>query len=114
MTAFNRIGRYLTFTIRTDLCDRLCRFLRLFVFILPDSQFRQLIDTDVYKRQVLPDTVPSRVYALAEEITQGASTDYDKLKQIEVWLSGLAYTTSPSVCPKGQDFTCLLYTSRCV
>ena len=54
---------------------------------------------------VLPDTVPSRVYALAEEITQGASTDYDKLKQIEVWLSGLAYTTSPSVCPKGQDFT---------
>ena len=28
---------------------------------------------------VLPDTVPSRVYALAEEITQGASTDYDKL-----------------------------------
>ena len=45
MTAFNRIGRYLTFTIRADLCGRLCRFLRLFDLILPDSQFRQLVDT---------------------------------------------------------------------
>ncbi len=53
---------------------------------------------------VLPDTVPSRVYALAEEITQGASTDYDKLKQIEAWLSGLAYTTLPFGMPQRTGF----------
>ena len=53
----------------------------------------------------LPDTVPERVYALAEEITEGLSTDYDRMKAIEGWLNRLAYTTSPSQCPEGQDFT---------
>lgn len=53
----------------------------------------------------LPDTVPQRVYTLAEEITRGAATDYDKLKALETWLSKLTYTTSPAVCPEGQDFT---------
>lgn len=52
----------------------------------------------------LPDTVPERVYALAEEITAGLSTDYDRLKAIEGWLNRLSYTTSPPQCPEGQDF----------
>ncbi|WP_455616287.1 DUF4129 domain-containing transglutaminase family protein [Eisenbergiella sp.] len=53
----------------------------------------------------LPDTVPQRVYALAEEITEGLSTDYDRMKAIEGWLNRLTYTTSPPQCPEGQDFT---------
>lgn len=53
----------------------------------------------------LPNTVPERVYALAEEITEGLSTDYDRMKAIEGWLNRLTYTTSPPQCPEGQDFT---------
>lgn len=53
----------------------------------------------------LPDTVPPRVYALAEEITAGLSTDYDRMKAIEHWLNSFSYTTSPPQCPEGQDFT---------
>lgn len=60
----------------------------------------------IYKNYTeLPDTVPERVYALAKEITEGLSTDYDRMKAIEGWLNRLAYTTSPPQCPEGQDFT---------
>lgn len=52
----------------------------------------------------LPDTVPERVYALAEEITEGLSTDYDRMKAIEGWLNRLAYTTSPPQCPGRTGF----------
>lgn len=71
-----------------------------------------VLDENLRKRELyiyqnytgLPDTVPERVYALAEEITEGLSTDYDRMKAIESWLNQFAYTTSPPQCPEGQDF----------
>lgn len=72
---------------------------------VPDENQRKR-EAYIYQHYTsLPDTVPPRVYDLAKEITQGASTDYDRLKRIETWLSGLTYTTSPPVCPQGQDVT---------
>ena len=63
-------------------------------------------ETYIYQHYTaLPDTVPRRVYTLAEEITRGAANDYDKLKLLEAWLSKLTYTTSPAACPEEQDFT---------
>lgn len=48
----------------------------------------------------LPDTLPRRIYSLAEEITSSADNDYDRLKAIENYLSKYDYTTSP--VPPGE------------
>lgn len=53
----------------------------------------------------LPENLPDRVYDLAAEITAGEDTDYDKLKSIEKFLSGYAYSTQPKACPQDRDFT---------
>lgn len=53
----------------------------------------------------LPDSLPVRVRLLAEEITAGQETDYDRMKAIEDWLSAYSYSTQPKECPAGQDFT---------
>lgn len=53
----------------------------------------------------LPENLPARVRTLADEITKGAKTDYDRMKAIEEWLSAYAYSTAPAQCPAGQDFT---------
>ena len=52
----------------------------------------------------LPDTMPDRVKKLAEEITAGYDTKYDKLKAIEAYLSQYEYTLSPGEIPEGEDF----------
>lgn len=52
----------------------------------------------------LPDTLPDRVKKLAEEITAGYDTKYDKLKAIEGYLNQYEYTLSPGVVPEGEDF----------
>lgn len=53
----------------------------------------------------LPENLPDRVRELTEEITQGHSSNYDKLKAIERYLrSNYTYTTTPGTVPEGQDF----------
>ncbi len=52
----------------------------------------------------LPDTLPDRVKKLAEEITTGYDTKYDKLMAIEAYLNQYEYTLSPEKVPEGEDF----------
>lgn len=61
---------------------------------------------EVIKRNYtqLPDTLPDRVKKLAEEITAGYDTKYDKLKAIEAYLTQYEYTLSPGKVPEGEDF----------
>lgn len=59
----------------------------------------------IYKDYVsLPESLPDRVYDLAEEITQGLTTDYDKMKAIERYLNSMTYTTKIIRPDKGKDF----------
>ncbi|HWT76184.1 MAG TPA: transglutaminase-like domain-containing protein [Mobilitalea sp.] len=54
----------------------------------------------------LPDNLPDRVYQLAQEITAGYHTKYDKLKAIEQYLlTNYTYTLEPQKVPEGEDFT---------
>lgn len=53
----------------------------------------------------LPETLPKRVWELADQITEGAQTDYDRLKAIEAYLNGYTYTKTPQEVPEGWDFT---------
>lgn len=52
----------------------------------------------------LPDALPDRVKKLAEEITAGYDTKYDKLKAIEAYLSQYEYSLSPGKIPEDMDF----------
>lgn len=52
---------------------------------------------------LLPDSIPSRVYSLAEEITSKEDNDYDRMKAIENYLSEYTYTTSPQPLPEEAD-----------
>lgn len=51
----------------------------------------------------LPDTLPKRVYTLADEITGKADNDYDRLCAIQSYLKQMTYNTVVSSCPKGFD-----------
>lgn len=51
----------------------------------------------------LPDTVPERVYALAEELTADAETTYDKAKTIEAFLRTYPYTLDVPEPPANED-----------
>jgi transglutaminase-like putative cysteine protease len=52
----------------------------------------------------LPPGIPDRVRELAERITADESTDYDKVKAIESWLSAhYRYDTDSPVPPEGRD-----------
>jgi len=53
---------------------------------------------------VLPETVPERVYQLANEITKNYDTVYDKSKAIEEYLNQYTYTTTPDKATEGVDF----------
>lgn len=54
----------------------------------------------------IPDTVPQRVYELADELTKDCKTDYEKLKAIEEYLNAnYYYTKSPGEVPKGREIT---------
>jgi transglutaminase-like putative cysteine protease/uncharacterized membrane protein len=53
----------------------------------------------------LPETLPDRVYDLAEEITAGCDTKYDKLKAIETYLlTNYSYSLEAQHIPEGADF----------
>lgn len=59
----------------------------------------------IYKDYLsLPESLPDRVYDLSEEITQGLTTDYDKMKAIERYLNSMTYTTKIIRPDKGEDF----------
>ena len=53
----------------------------------------------------LPETLPSRVYELAQEITEACETDYDKILAIEDYFKETyQYSLTPPVFPEGRDF----------
>lgn len=53
----------------------------------------------------LPDELPDRVYNLADQITAGSKTKYEKLKAIETYLvQNYTYSLDPQKLPKGADF----------
>lgn len=56
---------------------------------------------DVYT--ALPELITERTRELAERITAGCATDYDKLRAIEAYLRGYTYTTAPGAVPDGAD-----------
>lgn len=52
----------------------------------------------------LPESVTPRTRALAQEITEGATNTYDKVKAIEAWLAeNYRYDIESPVPPEGQD-----------
>lgn len=53
----------------------------------------------------LPDTLPERVYELADTIAADADNDYDRMKAFERYLEEFTYTKKPPQCPEGQEFT---------
>jgi transglutaminase-like putative cysteine protease len=54
----------------------------------------------------IPDTVPQRVYDLADELTKGCKTDYEKMKAIEDYLNAnYYYTKAPGKVPDGREIT---------
>ncbi len=61
---------------------------------------------DIYEKYTkLPDSLPDRVKKLADEITAGKRTNYEKVKAIEEYLSAnFPYTLSPGGLPKDRDF----------
>lgn len=88
-----------------------------FNFVLQENPLRnasslQLMNTafstvnDVYSRYLqLPEQLPERVKKLARDITAGKTTDYDRVKAIEEYLSaGFPYTLTPKATPKNRDF----------
>lgn len=53
----------------------------------------------------LPDTLPQRVYDLAEDITKDYNNKYDKLKAIETYLlTNYTYSLEGQKLPEGSDF----------
>lgn len=61
----------------------------------------------IYTRYAaLPESLPERVYDLAEEITADYDTKYDKLKAIETYLlTNYSYSLEAQRIPQGADFT---------
>lgn len=57
------------------------------------------------KNLELPNTIPQRVYALADQTVAraGATTPYDKAKAIESYLRKIKYSTTPKDPPPGRD-----------
>lgn len=51
----------------------------------------------------LPDTLPERVYTLAETLSSEADTDYEKMLAFEAYLRTFRYNTSPGKVPKDRD-----------
>ncbi len=51
----------------------------------------------------LPESITDRTYELAEEITAGCETDYDKMVAIVEYLSDYGYTTTPGNTPDDRE-----------
>ena len=51
----------------------------------------------------LPDSVTERVYALASALTEGQTSDYEKMRALESYLQTLTYTTAPDSPSDDQD-----------
>lgn len=51
----------------------------------------------------LPDSITERTFRLAEEITAGCGSDYEKLKAIEKYLRQYTYTLMPGDIPEGRE-----------
>ena len=51
----------------------------------------------------LPDSIPSRVFNLAEEITSDDATEYDKARSLERYLRGFDYNLDVDMPPLNQD-----------
>ncbi len=65
---------------------------------------RARIIREVYTQ--LPDTLPERVYDLAQEITADCETAYDKILAIENYFKeDYVYTLTPPAFPEDRDFT---------
>ena len=58
---------------------------------------------EMEKHLALPDDLPKRVRDLAEEITEAYTSDYDKIKALEKYLTEYTYTTEPPNVPAGRD-----------
>ena len=59
----------------------------------------------IYKDYLsLPELLPDRVGQLVVKITQGLTTNYDKMKAIERYLNSLTYTTKTIQPEEGKDF----------
>jgi transglutaminase-like putative cysteine protease len=52
---------------------------------------------------VLPDSIPSRVFRLAEELTQNDPTTYDKTRSLEQYLRSFEYTLGVELPPLRRD-----------
>lgn len=85
--------------------------------MLNQDDVEDLLQTDYYgllkdrsemikeRYTALPDTLPDRVYDLAEEITKGYNNKYDKLKAIETYLlTNYTYSLDAQKLPEGSDF----------
>lgn len=68
-----------------------------------EETLTQRADAITQQYTTLPEQVTARTRALAQEITARYPTPYEKLRAIEEYLSGYAYTTSPGPVPEGQD-----------
>ena len=64
----------------------------------------QPVPDNLQRYVALPDSVTPRTRALAREITEDATNDYDKVKAIEAWLANnYRYRLESPVPPEGQD-----------
>jgi transglutaminase-like putative cysteine protease len=73
------------------------------------SQAASAVDADAVKAEMtpylqLPEGLPRRVSALAEELTEGYGNDYDRLAALEAYLRKFPYTLTPPETPAGSDF----------
>jgi transglutaminase-like putative cysteine protease len=78
-------------------------------YLLSRWNFYELLGdrAEMIKKQYtnLPDTLPDRVRELAEELTAGYDSKYDKLKAIEEYLRTYEYNFESEKAPRGEDFT---------
>lgn len=87
------------------------RFLRLeqLTASVPDQKYDQLFG----RYTQLPDTLPDVVRAMADDITAGLESPYEKARAIEAWLAeNCSYTLKPEAVPNGVDFVAYFLETR--
>lgn len=75
--------------------------------ILSDEVYRdlRLLEEEIQlKYTKLPNDLPAKVKSLAEELTRDATSDYEKLKVLELYFNTFPYNTNIKKTPKGEDF----------
>lgn len=76
--------------------------------IKADMKVDTEVDTEADIREVytkLPDTIPTRVYELADTIAADADNDYDRMTAFAEYLKDYEYTKTPAACPDDREFT---------